>query len=73
MEELGEMTEGARGVSDTTRKPTESTNLGPRGLTETEPPTKDHARTGPRSPAHIEQMHSLVFVWIPHQPEQGSL
>ena len=36
-------TEQARGVKDTTRRPTESTNLGPWGLTDTEPPTKEHA------------------------------
>jgi hypothetical protein len=30
--------EGARGVKDTIRKPTESTNLGPWGLMETELP-----------------------------------
>ena len=35
---------GDREVKDTTRKPTESTNLGPWGLTETEPPTRKPAR-----------------------------
>ena len=39
----GDRTEQARGVKDTTRRPTESTNLGPWGLTETEPSTKEHA------------------------------
>ena len=39
-------TEQARGVKDTTRRPTESTNLGTWKLTETEPPTKEHAGLG---------------------------
>lgn len=30
-------------IKDTTRKPSESTNVGPLELTETEPPTKEHA------------------------------
>jgi len=38
--------EGAGGVKDTTR-PAESTNLGPWGLPETEPPTKEHTGAGP--------------------------
>ena len=37
----GERNEGVRGVKDTTRKPTESTNLGPWGLRETETPIKE--------------------------------
>ena len=41
--------ERARGVKDTIRRPTESTNLDPWGLTETKPPTKEHALNGPRS------------------------
>jgi hypothetical protein len=32
---------------------TESTNLNPWGLSETEPPTKEQAQAGPRSPAHM--------------------
>jgi hypothetical protein len=39
----GRRIEGDRGVEDTTRKPTDSTNLGPQGLTETEPTTREHA------------------------------
>jgi hypothetical protein len=34
----------ARRVKDTSRRPTEATNLGRWGLTETEPPTKEPAR-----------------------------
>ena len=41
-------TEQAGGIKDTTKKPTESTNLGPWGLTEMELPAKEHAVTGPR-------------------------
>ena len=43
----------ARGVKDTARKPTESTNLDPQGLTETEPLTQRHARDGPRPTAYL--------------------
>ena len=35
--------ERAEGVKDTTRRPTESTNLDPYVFTETEPPTKEYA------------------------------
>ena len=41
MEEWERRNVGARGAGDTTRKPTESTNLGPLGLTETELPTRE--------------------------------
>ena len=44
---------GTRGVKDTTRRPTEPTNLGPWGLTETEPSTGENAWSGPRPPTHI--------------------
>ena len=36
-------------VKDTTRRPTESTNLDPWGLTVAEIPTKEHSRAGPSS------------------------
>jgi hypothetical protein len=39
----GNRCEQARGLTDTTRRPTESANLGPERLTETEPPAKEHA------------------------------
>jgi hypothetical protein len=39
---------GKEGVKDTTRRPTESTNLGPWGFTTTEPPSN-----GPRPPTHL--------------------
>ena len=57
------------GVKDTTSRPTEPTNLGPWGLTETEAPTKEHAWAGPRPSTHREQMYILVFLWIPKQRE----
>ena len=40
-------------VKDTTRRPAEPTNLGPWGLTETKPPTKEHTWAGPRPPTHM--------------------
>jgi hypothetical protein len=40
----------AGGVKDTTRRPTESTNLGPWWLTEMEPSTKEDAMAGLPSP-----------------------
>jgi hypothetical protein len=42
----------ARGVKDTTRH-TRSTNLGPWGLTEPGPPTKEHAGARLRAPSHL--------------------
>jgi hypothetical protein len=56
--------ERAEGVKDTTRRPTESTNLGPWRVTETEPPTQEHVWTRPRPPTNMKQMCSLVFVWV---------
>ena len=47
-----------------TRKPKESTNLGPWGLTEIEPPMKEHKWGTHRHPPHKEQMCSLVFMWV---------
>ena len=48
---MGKRTESVREVKDTTRRSTESTNLGPWGLPETEP-NKDHKWAVPRPP-HI--------------------
>jgi hypothetical protein len=42
----------------------ESTNLHLRGLSESEPPTKEHAQAGPRPPSHMKQMCSLAFMWV---------
>ena len=49
-ERVGDRTEQARGVKDTTRRSTESTNLGLCRLIETEPLTKEHAGGEPRPP-----------------------
>jgi hypothetical protein len=49
---VGDRTERAGGVKDTTRKPTESTKLSPWGLTETEPPTREHTGAAPRLPTY---------------------
>ena len=48
-----ERIEGAGEVKNTTRRPTELTNVGPWGLTETEPSTEGHGWTGTRSPTHM--------------------
>ena len=40
---LGDTSEQVRGVKDTKRRPTDSTNLGPWGLTEARPPTRERA------------------------------
>jgi hypothetical protein len=49
MEELGGRVEGPEGIGTPQEDPTESTNLDPWGLSETEPPTKEHTlgATGP--------------------------
>lgn len=52
------------GVKDTTRRPEDSTNQGPWGLTEADLPTKDHAVAGPRSPMYLQQVCSLGFMWV---------
>lgn len=45
-------------VKGTIGRPTGSTNLGPWGLTETELPTKEHARVRPRPPCTlVADMH----------------
>jgi len=38
---------------DSTGRPTDSTNLDPWELSETEPPIKEHTQSGPRPPAHM--------------------
>jgi hypothetical protein len=45
--------EGTREVKDTTRKSTESINLDPQGITESEPPTREHIWNGTRPSTHI--------------------
>ena len=58
IEELGEEREYTRG-------PTESTHLYPRRLPETEPPTKENTRAGPRPPgtyiAKVQRYHHFSF------------
>jgi hypothetical protein len=44
---------GDRKIKNTSRRPTESTNLGSWGLTETKPPMKEHAWARPRPPIHF--------------------
>lgn len=46
------MIEGTGGVKNTIRRRTETNNLGPWGLTETEPQTKEHSWTD-LAPLHI--------------------
>lgn len=59
---VGDRIEQERRIKDNTRRPTEPTDLGPWGPTETEPPTKKHVGAGPISPTHLEQMSSLVLI-----------
>ena len=56
----GDRGEQARGAKDTTRRPTESTSLGPWGLTETEPPTKEHTWARPSSLPPPTHTHTHV-------------
>ena len=49
---VGDRIKRARGVKNTTG-PTKSTNLGPWGLTEAEPPTIECTGAGARSPIHM--------------------
>jgi hypothetical protein len=50
---VGNRIERAGGVKDTTRRPTESTKLGPWVLTEAESPSKEYAGARPRPPTHL--------------------
>ena len=67
---LGDTSEQVRGVKDTKRRPTDSTNLGPWGLTEARPPTREHTGAGPRplglrvGPLTSGAELSLTCCWI---------
>lgn len=61
----------SRGVEDTTRKPAESTNLGPQGLTEAELPIREHAQDRPRPSAHHVTVVQLGLPVRLLQWEQG--
>ena len=50
---VGDRIEQAEGVKDIKRRPTEPTNLGPWGLTEPGPPTREHAGPGSRPPTYF--------------------
>ena len=53
---VGGRIEGPQEDSDSTGRPTKSTNLDPWGLPETEPPTKKQAWAGPRPPhTHVAE------------------
>ena len=58
-------------VNYTKRKPTESSNQGLLGFTETKATTKDPVWFWPRSSAYILWLYSLVFLWDSQQQEQG--
>jgi hypothetical protein len=60
------------GVKDNTRRPTESTNLGPWDLKETEPLTKEHAWAGLSTPYRFVADYNLVFIWVSKQVKPGS-
>jgi hypothetical protein len=66
----GSLQESRKGLrigqgKDSTRRPTESTNLGLWGLTETEPSTKEHVWTGPRPPYTY---YSSCAAWSSYGP-----
>jgi hypothetical protein len=50
---VGDRIEQAGGAKDITKRPTESTNMGPWGLTETEPPIIEFARARPSPPTFV--------------------
>jgi hypothetical protein len=54
---------GARGLKDTSRKATESTNLSLQVLIETGLPIRVHAWDGLRPSANMKHLCSLVFMW----------
>lgn len=67
---FGRKIEGLEENSDSTGQPTESTNMDAWGLPQTESPTKKQAQAGPRSPAHMYHMRSLVFIQVPQHLDQ---
>jgi len=57
--------EGVGGVKDTTRRRlTESSNLGPCGLTETEPLAKKNPWAGHRPSVHLEHVCNLITICV---------
>ena len=56
IELIEDQVEWARGIKDSTRRPPETTNLGPWGLTEIGPPTKEHAALPSPPPLHLSHM-----------------
>ena len=64
-------TEGAGGVKDTIRRPTESTNLGLWWLTDAEPSTKSNEGTEPRPLYTFVVDMQLGFHMSPLTMEQG--
>lgn len=66
MEEEGGRIEGDRWVKITTRKPTESTNLAPQGIMETDLPTREHAQDGPRISPNQDALSSLNGKYAPN-------
>ena len=51
---VGDRNDQAREIKNTQRKPTESTNMGPREITETELLTKEQTEAGSKTPTHLE-------------------
>ena len=66
-------TEQSGEAKNTTRRPIESTNLGPWGLTETEPPTTEHTGTGPRTPLHCNRREAWSSCGSPNNWNRGCL
>lgn len=62
LRDRGKKVRGVKDTTRTTRRLTESTNMGLQRLTEPGPPTKEHVRAGTRYPTHLKQMCSLLFM-----------
>jgi hypothetical protein len=67
---IGRRVAGPKGDRNSTGRPTESTNLDPWGLSESEPPNKEH-RLDLGLPAHMKQMCSLAFMWVLNNWSRG--
>jgi hypothetical protein len=59
-------------VMETSHEDQQSTNLDLWGLSETEPPTKEHTQARTRPPTHMEQTCSSVFMLPLNNWSQGS-
>jgi len=70
---IGGRIAGPQGDRNSTERPTQSTNLDPRGSQSLNFQSKNIHRLYLGLPAHMQQMRSLVFRWVRNNWNRGSL